>query len=113
MNLYTAKNPSLANYRLPKLSEYFKELNNENMSNFISIGYTLADRLSRSELWTKARELMMKDRLKLQSKLQMFECTFSPQLVFNPGDERNRHTKAQFLLTVGSVYIAIKKCKKK
>lgn len=32
LNLYESKNPSLANYRLPKLSEYFKELNYENMS---------------------------------------------------------------------------------
>jgi hypothetical protein len=32
MSLYSAKNPTLASYRLPKLSEYFKELNIENMS---------------------------------------------------------------------------------
>lgn len=44
---------------------------------------------------------MMKDRMKLQSKLEMYECTFKPQLIFNPGDERNKHTKARYLLTVG------------
>lgn len=32
LNLYESKNPSLSNYRLPKLSEYFRELNYENMS---------------------------------------------------------------------------------
>lgn len=60
----------------------------------------MADRVSRTELWAKARELMMRDRKKLQSKLEMFECTFKPQLVFNPGDPRSIRPNEHKLLTV-------------
>lgn len=60
--------------------------------------------MSRTELWAKARDLMMKDRNKLQSKLEMYECTFRPQIVFNPGDNRSVRPNEHLLLTVAEIY---------
>ena len=74
MGLYQSKKATLSDFRLPRLSDYFKSLNTENMS------FTLVDRMSREELWVKARNMLVEDRRKLQDKLIAAECTFEPQV---------------------------------
>lgn len=73
LKLHSSQAQTLSDYKLPRLADYFKELNTENLC------YTLADRGVREELWLNAKKLMLQDRVKLQEKIQLAECRFRPE----------------------------------
>lgn len=100
LTLHASQSRTLTDYKLPRLADYFKELNTQNLC------YTLADRVAREELWLSAKKLMLEDRVKLQQKIQMAECRFQPHTnLLRPQPPQNKPAAGKPVLeSVGSLH---------